>query len=194
MAYNPHYQPQQQQHAAAPPPPPSQAPDQNFLMSVFRKVDRDGSGQISAQELGQALSNGTWQPFNPETIRLMIMLFDRDQTGAIGFHEFAGLWKYVTDWQNTFRSFDRDNSGNIDFNELKQALTTFGYRLSDNSIQLFMKKFDRLGRGTIAFDDFIQLCITLQTLTDSFKRYDTNQNGWINLHYEQFLTLVVAQK
>ena len=80
MAYNPHYQPQQQQHAAAP-PPPSQAPDQNFLMSVFRNVDRDGSGQISAQELGQALSNGTWQPFNPETIRLMIMLFDRDQTG-----------------------------------------------------------------------------------------------------------------
>ena len=76
MAYNPHYQ-QQQQHQ----PPPPQAPDQQFLMSVFQKVDKDRSGQISAQELGQALSNGTWQPFNPETVRLMINLFDRDQTG-----------------------------------------------------------------------------------------------------------------
>jgi len=189
MAYNPHYQ-QQQQHQ----PPPPQAPDQQFLMSVFQKVDKDRSGQITAQELGQALSNGTWQPFNPETVRLMIMLFDRDQTGTIGFHEFAGLWKYVTDWQNTFRGFDRDNSGSIDFNELKQALTTFGYRLSDASIQMYMKKFDRVGRGTIAFDDFIQLCITLQTLTDSFRRYDTNKNGWIQLHYEQFLSLVIAQK
>jgi len=183
---------QQQQPNA--PPPPAQAPDQNFLMSVFQKVDRDRSGQISAEELGLALSNGTWQPFNPETVRLMIVLFDRDHSGSIGFHEFAGLWKYVTDWQNTFRSFDRDNSGNIDFNELKQALTTFGYRLSDNSVQLFMKKYDRQGRGNIAFDDFIQLCITLQTLTDSFRRYDTNQNGWIQLHYEQFLSLVIASK
>lgn len=187
MAYNPHYQPQGQ-------PPPSQAPDQQFLMSVFQNVDRDRSGQISAEELGKALSNGTWQPFNPETIRLMIVLFDRDQTGSIGFHEFAGLWKYVTDWQNTFRSFDRDNSGSIDFNELKQALTTFGYRLSDESVRLFMKKFDRHGRGTIAFDDFIQLCVTLQTLTDSFRRFDTNKNGWIQIHYEQFLSLVVGQK
>ena len=70
---------QQQQPNA--PPPPAQAPDQNFLMSVFQKVDRDRSGQISAEELGLALSNGTWQPFNPETVRLMIVLFDRDHSG-----------------------------------------------------------------------------------------------------------------
>lgn len=188
MAYNPHYQQQSQ------PPPPPQAADQQFLTRVFQNVDKDRSGQITGNELSQALSNGTWQPFNPETIRLMITLFDRDQSGSIGFQEFAGLWKYVTDWQNTFRSFDRDNSGSIDFNELKQALTTFGYRLSDASLQLFVKKFDRQGKGTIAFDDFIQLCITLQTLTDSFRRHDTNKNGWIQLHYEQFLSLVIAQK
>ena len=84
MAYNPHYQQQQ-----APPPP--QAPDQNFLMSVFQKVDRDRSGQISAQELGQALSNGTWQPFNPETVRLMIVLFDRDHSGELVTQFLSGI-------------------------------------------------------------------------------------------------------
>ena len=35
-------------------------------------VDKDRSGFISVNELQSALSNGTWQPFNPETIRLMI--------------------------------------------------------------------------------------------------------------------------
>ena len=35
-------------------------------------------------------------------------------------------WKYITDWQNIFRTYDRDNSGFIDKNELKQALTGFG--------------------------------------------------------------------
>ena len=53
-------------------------------------------------------------------------MFDRDHNGTINFQEFHALWKYVTDWQNTFRTFDRDNSGAIDKNELKQALTSFG--------------------------------------------------------------------
>lgn len=35
-------------------------------------MDRDRSGSITADELQQALSNGTWTPFNPETVRLMI--------------------------------------------------------------------------------------------------------------------------
>lgn len=39
---------------------------------VFKSVDRDRSGYINVDELQQALSNGTWKPFNPETVRLMI--------------------------------------------------------------------------------------------------------------------------
>lgn len=42
----------------------------------FIRVDKDRSGTITADELQQALSNGTWTPFNPETVRLMIgMIF-----------------------------------------------------------------------------------------------------------------------
>ena len=88
-------------------------------------------------------------------------MFDRENRGTVSFQDFGALWKYVTDWQNCFRSFDRDNSGNIDRNELKTALTSFGYRLSDNLIDILIRKYDRFGRGTILFDDFIQCCVTL---------------------------------
>lgn len=88
-------------------------------------------------------------------------MFDKQNKGAINFEDFGALWKYVTDWQACFRSFDRDNSGNIDFNELKSALTAFGYRLSDSLVATMMRKFDRFGKGTILFDDFIQCCIVL---------------------------------
>lgn len=91
----------------------------------------------------------------------MIGMFDRENRGTVSFQDFGALWKYVTDWQNCFRSFDTDNSGNIDQNELKTALTSFGYRLSDNIIGLLIRKFDRHGNGTILFDDFIQCCIIL---------------------------------
>lgn len=88
-------------------------------------------------------------------------MFDKQNRGVINFEDFGALWKYVSDWQNCFRSFDRDNSGNIDKQELKNALTAFGYRLSDEIINMMVQKFDRFGRGTILFDDFIQCCVTL---------------------------------
>lgn len=91
----------------------------------------------------------------------MIGMFDRENRGTVSFQDFGALWKYVTDWQNCFRSFDTDSSGNIDQNELKTALTAFGYRLSDHLVGLLVRKFDRAGTGTILFDDFIQCCIIL---------------------------------
>ena len=105
-------------------------------MFLFR-VDKDHSGAISSDELQTALSNGetwmviivmvlstwyatgSWTAFNPETVRLMIGMFDRDRTGTINFQEFGSLWKYVQDWQTTFKSYDKDNSGSIDKQELK---------------------------------------------------------------------------
>ncbi|KAL9975664.1 hypothetical protein ACROYT_G012848 [Oculina patagonica] len=168
--------------------------DQNFLWNVFQRVDKDRSGAISTNELQQALSNGTWTPFNPETVRQMIGMFDRDQNGTINFQEFAALWKYITDWQNTFRTYDRDNSGSIDKKELQTALTSFGYRLSERFYDILIRKFDRSGRGVVSFDDFIQCCVVIQMLTNAFQGFDTNRNGWITINYEQFLSLVFSLK
>lgn len=172
----------------------SQMPSREFLWDVFNRVDRDRSGYISAEELQVALSNGTWTPFNPETVRLMIGMFDKHNRGQVNFEDFGYLWKYVTDWQNCFRSFDRDNSGNIDRNELKTALTNFGYQLSDGIVDLLLRKFDRSGKGVIFFDDFIQCGIVLYTLSSSFQQYDTDQDGVITIHYEQFLSMVFSLK
>jgi len=164
------------------------------LQQIFQTVDRDRSGRISVDELQRALSNGTWNPFNPETCRLMIGMFDSNGDGAINFQEFSALWQYINDWTKCFRSFDRDGSGNIDKNELINALTQFGYRLSDAFYSLLVQKFDRTHAGRIVFDDFIQLCVVLQTLTASFREKDTDMDGYIRIHYEEFLTMVFSLK
>uniref|UniRef100_A0A1W7RAX6 Calglandulin n=1 Tax=Hadrurus spadix TaxID=141984 RepID=A0A1W7RAX6_9SCOR len=169
-----------------------QLPDRQYLWNIFQSVDTDRSGTISATELQRALSNGTWKPFNAETVRMMIGMFDRNNTGTVSFEAFAALWKYITDWLNCFRSFDRDNSGSIDQHELQTALTSFGYRLSSNFYALLLRKFDRDGKGSINFDDFIQCCVNLQTLTAAFRSHDTDQDGWINISYEDFLQLVFS--
>ena len=37
-----------------------------------------------------------------------------------------------------------------------------GYRLSERFYDILIKKFDRSGRGNVAFDDFIQCCVVMQ--------------------------------
>ncbi|XP_014209511.1 programmed cell death protein 6 [Copidosoma floridanum] len=166
-------------------------PSREFLWDVFQRVDTDRSGEITANELQRALSNGTWEPFNMETVQLMIGMFDTEKKGSISFEKFGALWKYVTEWQQCFRSFDRDNSGSIDQNELKSALISFGYRLSDPMINTLMRKFDRMGRGNIFFDDFIRCCVVLHTLTTAYRIVD----GVIkNINYEHFLGMVLSLK
>jgi Ca2+-binding EF-hand superfamily protein len=172
----------------------SPVPSREFLWDVFQRVDKDRSGYISSDELQMALSNGTWTPFNPETVRLMIGMFDKQNRGTVSFDDFGALWKYVTDWQSCFRSFDRDGSGNINVTELKDALSSFGYRLSEQIVSVMLRKFDRFGRGTILFDDFIQCCVVLHTLTAAFRQFDTDQDGYITIHYEQFLNMVFGLK
>ncbi|XP_050543987.1 programmed cell death protein 6-like [Daktulosphaira vitifoliae] len=171
-----------------------QMPSREFLWDVFQRLDKDRSGSINSNELQLALSNGTWSPFNPETIRLMMSMFDKSGKGTINFDDFGALWKYVTDWQNCFRSFDRDNSGNIDKNELRLALQNFGYNLSETTVSTMMQKFDRMGRGTVLFDDFIQCCIMLNNLTAAFRQFDTDQDGVVTMHYEQFVGMVFSIK
>uniref|UniRef100_A0A5S6Q8B6 EF-hand domain-containing protein n=1 Tax=Trichuris muris TaxID=70415 RepID=A0A5S6Q8B6_TRIMR len=183
------------------PPPPSNIPrygqpygmvgvDRNWLMQIFSSVDKDGSGQITATELQGALSNGSWTPFNAETVRLLISMFDNNGDGTVNFDEFYALWKYVTDWTSTFRGFDQDSSGSIDKHELANAMTAFGYRFSPHFYEVLLRKFDRSATGKVRFDDFIQLCIVLQILTASFRDKDTDFDGWVTISYEDFLTMV----
>ena len=111
--------------------------------------------------------------------------------------EFAGLWKYLSDWQNVFRHFDRDRSGTIEDLELAEALRSFGYTLSPQLLALVGQKYclypiftisskfgayinmiasqlaTTIGYGPppgITFDRFVRACVAIKTLTEAFQR------------------------
>ncbi|CAL8097024.1 unnamed protein product [Calicophoron daubneyi] len=155
--------------------------------NIFRQVDRDGSGSISAVELQMALQNGCGTQFNMKTIELMIAMFDRDQNGTMNCQEFSQLFGYVQRWMQSFRQYDTDRSGSISAQELTMALTSFGFRLSPQFMNMMVRKFDRTRRGAVAFDDFMHACICLQNLTNAFAESDTNRTGFTQFSYEQFL-------
>lgn len=164
----------------------------NHLYHIFQAVDRDRNGAISEDELQEALSNGTSHPFNAETVRILTTIFDQNHTGNIEFHEFASLYKYVTDWKNIFSTYDYDRSGSIDRNELKIALQSFGYNLSEHAYNVLLNKFDHSRSGVIYFDDFIHCCVTLQKITEAFRAKDVHRAGVVHLSFEDFLALAFS--
>jgi len=154
---------------------------------------------IHATEPERALINGDWTPFDLDTVKMLMTIFDVDRSGTIGFNEFAGLWKYIKDWQNVFKHFDRDRSGSIDGGELRDALAQFGYNLQPQLLDLLQKKYAnqaattaRVANQGISFDRFVRACVVVKQLTESFQKLDTDRDGWVQINYEQFMHTVLS--
>ncbi|CAD0112911.1 unnamed protein product [Aureobasidium uvarum] len=179
---------------------PDALPAREALWPLFMAVDKERNGQLSESSLRSALVNGDYTAFDAHTVRMMIRMFDTDRSGTINFDEFCGLWGFLAAWRNLFDRFDVDRSGNISFQEFADALVAFGYRLSPQFIQLLFNTFARTTRGrgdesygggrekTLSFDLFVQACISLKRMTDVFKKYDDDRDGYITLSFEEFLT------
>lgn len=140
-----------------------------------------GTGHLTEKELRAALVNGDWSSFDPHTVKMMIRMFDSDRSGTIGFEEFCGLWGFLAAWRSLFDRFDADRSGNISLDEYTNALVAFGYRLSPPFVETLFKTFDKRRDGAISFDLFVQSCISLKRMTDVFKKYDDDRDGYITL-------------
>jgi Ca2+-binding EF-hand superfamily protein len=139
--------------------------------------------------------NGDYTSFHPKTVKMMISMFDRNRSGSISFDEFVALWRYLAAWRDLFDRFDEDRSGRISLREFEKALVTFGYSLSQPFVTVLFTTFENKGRQVgkprpsgMSFDLFVQACISLRRMTESFKRYDDDRDGYITVSFEEFLT------
>jgi peflin len=182
-------------HLHPPPPDVPSADDTQQLYSLFRAANASKSGALTGSELGSALVNGDYSAFDPNTVKMMVQMFDRSGNGVIRFDEFVSLWRFLAAWRELFERFDEDRSGRVDLNEFEKALVAFGYRLSPSFVALLFTSFEGKGRkrpghghAGLSFDLFVQACISLKRMTDVFKRYDDDRDGYITLSFEEFLT------
>ena len=102
----------------------------------------------------------------------------------------SGLWGFLLAWRNLFDRFDTDRSGTIQYHEFSEALIAFGYRLSPQFVQLLYRTYDRRGDNRLSFDLFVQACISLKRMTDVFKKYDEDRDGYITLSLYVSITII----
>ncbi|KAL1547621.1 calcium-binding protein CBP-like [Salvia divinorum] len=110
-----------------------------------------------------------------------------------GPKEFTQVFYSLHSWRAIFERFDRDRSGKIDTNELREALLSLGFSVSPVVLELLVSKFDKSGGKykAIEYDNFIECCLTVKGLTEKFKEKDTSLSGSATFTYESFMLTVL---
>ena len=156
----------------------------------FAAVDRDGSGEVSAQELSQ-MSFGP-SKFSLPTAQMLIRVFDADNSGQIGFFEYCVLHKFIINMQTAFYAHDKDRSNKLDLNETAAALAQAGFNFSLPTTEMLFNRFARVTYGAqkgLEYESFIQLSAYLGTVRSVFDSQDTDRDGWIRINMEGLANL-----
>ncbi|KAG2334593.1 hypothetical protein Bca52824_005773 [Brassica carinata] len=162
------------------------------IVACFQAADQDGSGFIDDKELQGALSSYQ-QRFSMRTVHLLMYLFTNSNAMKIGPKEFTSLFYSLQNWRSIFERSDKDRSGRIDVNELRDALLSLGFSVSPVILDLLVSKFDKSGgkNRAIEYDNFIECCLTVKGLTEKFKEKDTGYSGSATFTYESFMLTVL---
>jgi Ca2+-binding EF-hand superfamily protein len=151
----------------------------------FQSVDIDNSGSINAAELKRALEAGNLH-FPPTVISQMIKMYDKNLDGTMNFEEFVSLHKFLSVVQDTFSRNSR-NRGILTLNEIHPALQQAGYSLDRPSFYTVCQSFDNEKSGNFRLDDFMSICIFLQSAQNLFTAFDTERTGHVTLDFNQFV-------
>ncbi|KAL0268663.1 UNVERIFIED_CONTAM: hypothetical protein PYX00_010509 [Menopon gallinae] len=177
---------------AAQPIPPGATGVEPEVQQWFNAVDVDRSGKITPKELQNALVNAQGKNFNMTVCDLLIALFSKDHSGTVNVQEFQHLYKFVNQWLQTFRQYDRDQSGLIEEEEVALAFQQMGYRFSQQFIKFLIARADKATKKRMSVDQFILVCIQIQRFTESFRAKDHELKGVITITFEEFLEVALS--
>jgi calcium-dependent protein kinase len=129
---------------------------------LFNQIDINGDGKINKQELLKGLQSKMKSPSLAKDVDQIYKNIDMDNNGYIEYEEFVraavSKEKFLNEniLRYAFRYFDKDNSGEITFDEIEEV---FKESVSDktnvhDSLQQIIAEVDANGDGVIDFNEF----------------------------------------
>lgn len=131
------------------------------LKQMFNNMDTDRSGTITYEELKTGLSK-LGSKLSEDEIKALMDAADVDNNGTIDYVEFitATMHRHRLDKEDNlskaFKFFDKDDSGYITRDELKQAMTEYGMG-DEATIDEVIQDVDTDNDGRINYDEFVAM-------------------------------------
>lgn len=155
------------------------------LREWFELVDSNHTGNITAPQLQRALAVGNLDiPLS--IVQQMIRMYDFDRNGTMSFEEFLALNKFLLKVQTVFSTLERGR-GFLTLNDVYEALAKLGFSLDSPALYTVCESFDKNKMGMVRLDEFISLCIFVQSARNLFNSFDTTKQGRVTLDFNQFV-------
>ncbi|RXH87773.1 hypothetical protein DVH24_034673 [Malus domestica] len=127
-------------------------------------------------------------------------MYDFDRNGTMSFEEFLALNKFLLKVktvtmqmqleffvvQQAFSDRERGR-GYLVTDDVNEALVKIGFLLDTPAFYTVCESFDQKKKGMFRLDDFISLCIFLQSARNLFNSFDTAKQGRVTLDLNQFV-------
>ncbi|CAJ1086049.1 calpain-1 catalytic subunit-like [Xyrichtys novacula] len=174
--------------------------DESQIDAGFKSLFRQLAGpdmEISVTELQTILNriiskhkDLKTDGFSKEACRSMINVMDTDGSGKLGLTEFHVLWEKIKRYLTIFRQFDLDKSGTMSSYEMRMALESAGFKLTNQLFQLIILRYTEADMS-VDFDNFVTCLVRLETMYKTFKTMDTDNDNVISLNFFQWITLTM---
>ncbi|KAL8536289.1 hypothetical protein ACS0TY_011780 [Phlomoides rotata] len=150
-----------------------------ILREWFDRVDSHTTGNITAAQLKSAFAVGNLH-FPLSVVQQMIRMYDFDRNETMSFEEFVELNKFLLKVQQAFSSLERGR-GFLVPDEAYEALVKIGFSLDSPAFYTVCESFDQTRSGKLKLDDFISLCIFVQSARNMFNSFDTSKQGRLQI-------------
>ncbi|KAL5975443.1 putative calcium-binding protein cml31 [Asimina triloba] len=127
---------------------------------VFRNLDEDGDGMISARELRSGM-RAMGEELTEEEAEEIVESLDWDGDGLVGCEDFVraveeggGEEEEEKDLKEAFAMYEMDGCGCITPRSLKQMLGRLGESKTIDECQAMICRFDLNGDGVLSFEEF----------------------------------------
>ena len=154
-------------------------PDMLRIKSQFLKLDQNGDGMITMEEMRKAL-NAAGQDYTLKDVQKLVKKADKNGDGRVVWEEFLNMMseyyqkddgketiKNIEEKDATveeydqamqaFKLFDKNGDGFIDISELKEAMATLQLEQDPAKVEQLFKDLDKNGDGTIDYVEFGRL-------------------------------------
>jgi calcium-dependent protein kinase len=136
--------------------------DLEEMRKAFMEFDENGDGRLTKEELIKGLNKVMTPSEAKKEVERMMELVDTDNNGYIEYEEFIRATinkeKLLTEgnMQAAFNMFDKDKSGKITMDELKEILGK-GANISENVWKQIVLEVDSNGDGEVSYKEFKEM-------------------------------------
>ncbi|XP_044484484.1 calcium-dependent protein kinase 10-like [Mangifera indica] len=167
------------------------------IRDMFKLMDTDNDGKVTYEELKAGLRKVGSQLAEPE-IKMLMEVADVDGNGVLDYGEFVAVTIHLQKMENdehfrrAFMFFDKDGSGYIEMDELREALADESGETDTDVLNDIMREVDTDKDGCISYEEFVAMMKTgtdwrkasRQYSRERFKSLSLNlmKDGSLQLH------------